>query len=167
MKPDALWLAEDGNFDLVVPASPAARFASYSWAVIALLLGPALIVTLDVVGELHWLSVLGGLAVLVFVGGFGLLSAVSTLRMQRRVERISRRGRPATAEVLGSRAVSLGEETGTEVALRIAGDEVPAFETRYRGTAGAIDRLGARFEVLVDPADRAYLIAPVRRSRRG
>ncbi|MBT2486197.1 MULTISPECIES: hypothetical protein [unclassified Microbacterium] len=42
MKPDELWLAQDGNFTQVLRKGPAARFAGYAVGVIELLIGPAL-----------------------------------------------------------------------------------------------------------------------------
>lgn len=52
----------------------------------------------------------------------------------------------------------VGEEAGVEVTLRISGPGVAAFETPYRGSDGAIERLGRSFSVIVDPADGAYMI---------
>ena len=80
------------------------------------------------------------------------------MRMQRRVLRLRRDGVAATAEVVASRGVSLGEESGVEVTLRISGDGFPAFQVAHRGGHGAIDKLGARFPLVVDPRDRAYMI---------
>lgn len=159
-KPDELWLADDGNFDLVVPASPFARVMGYVGGVVLILLGPALMVVLLAVGAFEWPSLVGGLAILVVSGGFGLASAMSTRRMQRRVERLTRQGRPATARVIGSRAVTLGEaESGLEVALVIEGPGVSPIRTRLRGKDHRIEALGEEFPVIVDPADGAYLIA--------
>ncbi|PJJ63275.1 hypothetical protein [Compostimonas suwonensis] len=158
MRSDELWIAEDGNIDRVVPKGPLARFASYASGVIALLLGPALIVVVVAVGEFGWPTIVGGIAVLVVIGGLGLASMVSTARMQRRVERLSQRGRPAVAEVVASKPIPLGEETGIEVTLRVSGAEVPSFQMTHRGMPGQVDRLGQRFPVLVDPADGAYLL---------
>lgn len=158
MKSDDLWLAEDGNFTQVVPRGRFARFASYTGGVLELLAGPALMIVIGRVGEFALPTLVGGIAVIVVVGGFGLATIVSTARMQRRVQRLAARGRPATAEVMDPRSVPLGEETGVEVTLLISGPDVPAFQTSYRGSDGRIDRLGASFPVIVDPADGAYMI---------
>lgn len=158
MKPDELWLAQDGNFTQVRRKSAVARFASYTAGVIELLAGPALMITLAAVGAFELPSLIGGIALIVFVGGLGLATIVSTVRMQRRVQRLEQHGRPATAEVQDPRSVSLGEETGVEVTLRISGPDVPECETTHRGSDGAIDRLGSSFPVIVDPSDGAYMI---------
>lgn len=158
-KPDELWLADDGNFDLVVPASRLTRLTSYAGAVALILLGPALMVVLLAVGAFEWPSLVGGVAILVVSGGFGLAAATSTRRMQRRVERLTRQGRPATARVVGSRAVTLGEaDSGVELALEIEAPGRPPVSTRLRGTEDRLRPLGEEFPVVVDPVDGAYLI---------
>ena len=92
---------------------------------------------------------------------FGLLSLgamVSTMRMERRVQRLRRDGRAAVADVVDSRSVSLGEGSGVEVTVHISGAEIATFQVVHRGSDGAIGRLGARFPVVVDPKDHAYVI---------
>lgn len=158
MKPDDLWLASDGNFDQVIPAGPVRRALSYLGGVVALMLGPALVIVIAAAGELAWQTLLGGAATLVFIGGFGVASMVSTARMQRRVERLARHGRPATAEVVSSRTASIGEETGTEVTMLVTGDGFEPFRATHRSTDARIERLGQRFRLVVDPSDGAYLI---------
>ena len=158
MRSDELWLAEDGNFQQVIPKGPVARAMGYVGAVVLLLLGPALIVVVSAAGAFELPTLIGGIAILVVSGGFGILSMVSTARMQRRVERLARNGRPATAEVIASRAASIGEETGVEVTVRVRGPDVPAFEMTHRSTEARIGALGERFRVIVDPADGAYMI---------
>ncbi|MFB7252368.1 hypothetical protein [Microbacterium sp. NPDC056234] len=158
MKPDDLWLAQDGNFTQVRRRSLVSRLASYAGGVIGLLAGPAMMITLGAVGAFELPSLIGGVAIIIVVGGLGLATIVSTSRMQRRVHRLEERGRLATAEVLDPRSVSLGEETGVEVTLRISGPGVPVFETTHRGTDGDIERLGSSFRVIVDPSDGAYMI---------
>jgi len=158
MKPDELWLAQDGNFTQVRVKGPVARFVSYVGGVIELLIGPALMITLAVVGAFELPTLIGGVAIIVIVGGLGLATIVSTARMQRRVRRLELHGRPATAEVQDPRSVILGEETGVEVTLRISGPGVPAFEAKHRGSDSAIERLGRSFPVIVDPSDGAYMI---------
>lgn len=158
-RPDELWLADDGNFDLVVPKSRLARVLGYLGSVVLILLGPALMVVLLVAGAFEWPSLVGGIAILVVSGGFGLASATSILRMERRVARLLRQGVPATAHVEGSRAVTLGEaESGLEVALRIEAPGLAPVRTRLRGTDARVEALGERFPVVVDPTDGAYLI---------
>jgi hypothetical protein len=158
MKPDELWLAEDGNFQQVIPKGPVARASSYVGGVVLLLLGPALIVVVWVAGAFELPTLLGGIAILVTSGVFGILSMVSTTRMQRRVERLARNGLPATAEVIASRPASIGEETGVEVTVRVSGPDVPAFEMTHRSTESRIAALGETFRLIVDPSDRAYMI---------
>ena len=158
-KPDELWLSDDGNFDLVVPKSPLSRFLGYLGSVVLILLGPALMVVLLAAGAFEWPSLVGGIAILVVSGGFGVLTASSIRRMQRRVERLARDGRPATAHVIGSRDVTLGEgESGVELAVRIAAPGMPDIRTRLRGQDTRLTALGDEFPVIVDPADGAYLI---------
>lgn len=158
MESDELWIATDGNFDQVIPASAVGRALSYVGSVVGILAGPALMVTLWIAGAFEWPSLAGGIAILLTVGLFSLATMVSTMRMQRRVRRLRGEGREATAEVIASRSVSLGEESGVEVRLRISGEGFPPFEAAHRGSDGAIEKLGARFPVVVDPRDRAYMI---------
>lgn len=93
----------------------------------------------------------GGVAVVRTLGVFSLSSMVSTMRMQR----LNRGGRAAIVDVVDSRSVSLVEERGVEVALRISGQGIATFEVARRGSHGAIGRLGDRVPVVVDPKDRA------------
>jgi hypothetical protein len=158
MKPDTLLVANDGNFTLVVPKHPVLRFMSYASAVVGVLLGPALILVITLVGELHVLTIIGGVAILLTTGSWGIRSAISTARMQRRVLRLRARGLPATAQVVGTKSVSLGEETGTQLTLRISGTHVPMFRTTYRGKGSAFEDRGDAFAVVVDPKDNAWLI---------
>ncbi|MEU4385564.1 hypothetical protein [Promicromonospora sp. NPDC023805] len=164
MARDDLPLANDGNFDQVVPAGPVARLFTYVSETVGLLAGPALIVALDLVGELQWQGILGGVVVTVVVGGLSAASLVATVRMKRRTDRLARNGQPATAHVVDSRTVSIGEETGTELTLRISGPDVPEFETTHRGTDHRTGELGDEFPVVVDPSDNIFMILP-RRSR--
>lgn len=158
MRPDELWLAEDGNFQQVIPKGPFARAIGYVGSVVLLLLGPALIVVVSAAGAFELPTLIGGIAILVISGGFGVLSMVSITRMQRRVERLARNGRPAAAEVIAARPASIGEETGVEVTVRVSGPDVPAFEMTHRSTDSRIAALGETFRVIVDPADGAYMI---------
>ena len=158
MKPDDVWLAQDGNFQQVIPQGLVARVSSYIGAAVLLLLGPAMMIVVAAGGAFELPTLIGGIAILVTAGGFGILSAVSTMRMRRRVLRLERTGRPATAEVVSSRSASLGEETGIEVTLRVSGPDVPPFELKHRSTENRIAALGSSFPVIVDPADGAYLI---------
>lgn len=158
MASDELWIAADGNFDQVVPVSTVGRVLIYAGSVIGILAGPAMMVTLFVAGAFQWQSLVGGVAVILTLGLFSLSSIVSTVRMQRRVQRLRRHGRAAIADVADSRSVSLGEESGLEVTLRISGESVATFEVAHRGSHSAIGRLGARFPVVVDPKDQAYMI---------
>ncbi|MBW9092603.1 hypothetical protein JNB62_02775 [Microbacterium jejuense] len=158
MKPDELWMAQDGNFQQVIPKGPVARAGSYVGGVVLLLLGPALIVVVALAGAFELPTLIGGIAILVISGGFGVLSMVSTARMQRRVHRLARNGRPATAEVIAARPAAIGEETGVEVTVRVSGPDVPEFEMTHRSTESRIAALGETFRVIVDPADGAYQI---------
>lgn len=160
MARDGLPLADDGNFDQVVPAGPVARSFAYLWGTVGLLVGPALIVVLAVVGELQWQGIVGGGVTTLAVGGISAASLLATVRMKRRTDRLARNGRPATAHVVGSRTVSIGEETGTELTLRISGPDVPEFETTHRGTDHRIGALGDEFPVVVDPSDNIFMILP-------
>lgn len=158
MKPDELWLAQDGNFQQVIPKGRAARVASYIGGAVLLLLGPAMMITVGAAGAFEWPTLLGGIAILATAGGYGVLSTVSTVRMQRRVERLARNGRPAVAEVIGARPASIGEETGVEVTVRVSGPDVPPFEMKHRSTESRIAALGETFRLIVDPSDGAYMI---------
>lgn len=158
MKPDELWLAQDGNFQQVIPKGVVARVSSYVGGVVLLLLGPALMIGLGAAGAFELPTLIGGIAILATAGSFGVVSMVSTVRMKRRVERLARNGRPATAEVIASRPASLGEETGVEVTVRVSGPDVPEFEMKHRSTESRIAALGETFRVIVDPADGAYMI---------
>ena len=158
MKHDELWMARDGNFHQVIAANAFSRTMSYVGGIIGILAGPVMMIALAVAGAFEWPTLVGGIAILLTLGSYSVAAMVSTRRMQRRVERLRRDGRPAIAEVVGSREVSLGEESGVEATLRISGDGVPTFQVPHRGSSGAIDRLGARFPVIVDPRDGAYLI---------
>jgi hypothetical protein len=162
MKPDDLPLADNGNFDQVVPAGPVARAGAYLMGTIGLLLGPTLVVLLDLGDELQWQGILGGVVVTLLIGGLSAASIVATVRMKRRADRLARNGRPATARVVGTRTVSIGEETGTELTLRISGPEVPEFETTHRDTDRRVGEVGEEFPVVVDPADSVFLILPRR-----
>jgi hypothetical protein len=160
MTRDDLPLADDGNFDQVVPAGPAARLFAYVSETVGLLAGPALIVVLYLVGELQWQGILGGVVVTLVVGGMSAASLLATVRMKRRTDRLTRDGRPATAHVVGSRTVSIGEESGTELTLRISGPDVPEFETTHRGRDHRAGALGDEFPVVVDPSDNIFMILP-------
>lgn len=151
-------LASDGNFDEVVPRGAVARAFGYSGAAIAMLAGPALIVVLALAGELAWQGVVGGMATTVLVGGFGLAEWLSIARGKRRADRLTRTGRPATALVVGARPCSIGEETGTEVTLRISGPEVPEFEVTHRGPTHRVPAVGESLAVVVDPSDGLFRI---------
>lgn len=155
---DDVWLAQDGNFRQVIPKSAFARLSAYVGGAVLLLLGPAMMIVIAAAGAFEWPTLVGGMAIIVTAGGFAVLSIVSTIRMQRRVERLARTGRPATAEVIAVRPASIGEETGVEATLRVSGPDVPAFEMAHRGTESRVGALGERFAVIVDPADGAYLI---------
>ena len=157
VKSDRLFVAIDGNFDLVVPKHPVLRCVSYVFAVIGVLTGPALIVVIAMAGELHPFTVIGGIAIFVTIGIPGIASGRSTARMQRRVNRVKKHGRPATAHAVGSMPVSLGEESGTQLTLSISGPKVPEYRTRLRGTTAVRD-VGDTFEVLVDPRDNAWML---------
>ncbi len=158
MASDELWIAADGNFDQVVPVSVVGRIASYVGSVIGMVVGPAMVVMLFVAGAFEWQSLVGGVAILFTLGLFSLSSMVSTMRMQRRVQRLCRDGRAAFADVVDSRSVSIGEESGLEITLRISGERIATFEVAHRSSNGAIGRLGARFPVVVDPKGHAYMI---------
>lgn len=158
MASDELWIAADGNFDQVVSVSFVGRITSYVGSVIGILVGPAMVVMLFVAGAFEWQSLVGGVAILLTLGLFSLNSMVSTMRMQRRVQRLCRDGSAAIADVVDSRSVSIGEESGLEIALRISGERIATFEVAHRGSHGAIGRLGARFPVVVDPKGHAYMI---------
>ncbi|MFF1553340.1 hypothetical protein ACFVX3_20165 [Rhodococcus erythropolis] len=158
MASDGLWIAADGNFGQVVPVSVVGRVLIYVGSVIGMLLGPAMMVTLFVVGAFEWQSLVGGVAVILTLGLFSLISMVSTMRTQRRVQRLRCDGRAAIADVVDSRSLSPGEQSGVEVTVRISGEGIATFEVAHRGSHGAIGRLGARFPVVVDPKDHAYMI---------
>lgn len=158
MKPDELWMAQDGNFAQVIPKGAVARAMIFVGGVVLLLLGPAMMIVIAVAGAFEWPTLVGGIAILLTAGGYGVLSMVSAVRMQRRVRRLARNGRPATAEVIASRTASIGEETGIEVTVRVSGPDVPSFEMTHRSTESRIAALGETFPVIVDPSDGAYRI---------
>ena len=76
MESDELWIAADGNFDQVVPVSAVGRGLSYFGSIIGILAGPAMMVTLFVVGAFEWPSLVGGIAILLTLGLFSLSSMV-------------------------------------------------------------------------------------------
>jgi hypothetical protein len=127
-----------------------------------LLLGPALFVFLDLGDELRWQGVLSSVVVTLLVGGLSAAWLVATARTKRRADRLARNGRPATARVVGTRTVPIGEETGTEATLRISGPDVPEFETTHRSTDQRAGAVGDEFPVVVDPADNIFMILPRR-----
>jgi hypothetical protein len=81
-------------------------------------------------------------------------------------ERLLRAGRPAVAEVIDLDLVDPGDGSAdvAVLSLRISGDEVPPFETTYRGDADPDFRPGARLHATVDPADNLFTLRPLRRS---
>ncbi len=162
MKPDDLLVAEDGNFDQVQPQGPVSRLFTYLGAALMMLGGPACIAIPAATGELAWSGMpvvaVIGVVVTIFVGGFGAMLWVSTSREKRRADRLARNGRPATARILGATSCTIGEESGTEFALRISGPEVPEFETTHRSSRDSEASLGAEFAVIVDPADNVFRI---------
>ncbi|WP_433273077.1 hypothetical protein ACQPZF_18085 [Actinosynnema sp. CS-041913] len=162
MGSDDLLLADDGNFDQVQPQGPVGRLISYLCASLLMLAGPACIALSAVTGEPAWPGVLVvvaiGVVVTILVGGFGAMLWISTSRGKRRAGRLARNGRPATARIVGTTSCTLGEESGTELTLRISGPEVPEFETTHRSRLDTVSSLGEEFAVVVDPSDNLFRI---------
>jgi hypothetical protein len=46
------------------------------------------------------------------------------------------------------------------LSLRISGHAVPPFDATYRGRHRPEDRVGARFEAVVDPTDNLFALDP-------
>lgn len=158
MADDTPLYASDGNFDEVRVAGAIVRGFGLVFDVVMIAAGPALVIVLAVFGELNWVGVLGGIAIFCTAGWGGVRHIVSAKRARRRAYRVKRNGRPAVATVLASREVSLGEQDGVEITLKIAGTEVPTFHTTRRETTGQAHEVGDEFRVVVDPSDGAYRI---------
>lgn len=97
----------------------------------------------------------------VLMAGLGYLMWSSASEEKADTERLRRAGRPASAEVLAIELLEFVDERRflASMTLRIAGDDVPAFETVYRADNDPQYRVGARFKAVVDPADNLYTLA--------
>lgn len=158
MADDTPRFATDGNFDEVRVAGPVVRGIGVLFDIVMIAAGPALVIVLAIFGELNWIGVLGGIAIFCTAGWGGVTHLKSAKRARRRAARVERNGRPAVATVIASRDVSLGEQDGVEITLKITGPEVPSFHTTRRETTGQAHEVGDEFRVVVDPSDGVYRI---------
>ncbi|GAA2398825.1 hypothetical protein Cme02nite_07640 [Catellatospora methionotrophica] len=108
----------------------------------------------------RWILGVAGLAVT--VSCLRLINHESRLDVRARQDRLrlETAGLPATAEITGVRATSLGEESGVELTLLISGTGFEPFESTSKCKDDEVLKVGARLNAVVDPADRLYAIVP-------
>ncbi|MEV0646016.1 hypothetical protein AB0I28_12200 [Phytomonospora sp. NPDC050363] len=97
-------------------------------------------------------------AVLLLLLPAGLLLWAATARGRRRERRLDRVGVPATAEILASQTVDIGEQDGVRLTLRVTGDGFGAFESVVEVSAEDDLTVGALLPALVDVERKVFAI---------
>jgi hypothetical protein len=126
------------------------------------LIAPAMIVVAVVVDGIptssRWIMAAAGVGITVFTAMFDRSVARANTLARRRTERLNEVGVPAKAEILESKSISLGENNGVALTLRVTGEGFAPFEAIYECEAHPSLRTGAELSAVVDPTDRLYAV---------
>jgi hypothetical protein len=144
------------------PTHPIRRVLGGAVNALLYLLAPALIVVAVVLDGMspssRWIMAAAGVGITVYTAVFDRSVARANVLARRQTERLNEVGVPAKAEILASKAISLGENNGVALTLRVTGEGFDPFEAVYECEAHPSLRAGAELSALVDPTDRLYAV---------
>jgi hypothetical protein len=143
------------------PAHPIRRVLGGVVNGLLFLIAPATVVVaivVDMPTADRWIMGAAGVGITAYTAIFDRSIARANALARRRTQRLNEVGLPATAEILASTAISLGENNGVALTLRVTGAGVEPFDAVYECEAHPSLRVGAELSAVVAPADGLYAI---------
>jgi hypothetical protein len=143
------------------PVHPIRRVLGGAVNGLLFLIAPAVVVValmVDMPASNRWIMGGAGVGITVYTAFFDRSIARANALARRRTQRLNEVGVPAAAEILASKAISLGENNGVALTLRVTGEGFEPFDAVYECEAHPSLRVGAELAAVVAPADRLYAI---------